>query len=191
VLFAVRYLAAARPANSTERLPDDVKAIMRSVVDAIGPAVVVVKEGAVAGSSAHARAVDPEHLEQTAAQLAERNDVEGAARLRALAEVVRGNSQRALRISGSHSSEGSSRSQLVAALAQAGAGELQLAIRTALTALALARKVGERSGEAAALAVLASLYKAAGAEVEARGLAESAHKLQVRPPDPAGTPAAK
>jgi hypothetical protein len=185
---AVRYLAAARPPGGTDRLADDVKAVMRSVADAIGSAVVVTRHGGEPDTVSRPRAVDPEYLEQTAAHLAERNDVEGAARLRTLAEVVRGNSQKALRISGSHSSEGSSRSQLVAALAQAGAGEMHVAIRSALTALAIARKAHERSGEAAALAVLSTLYKASGHEAESRGLAESARKLQSPAShDPAGT----
>ena len=127
----------------------------------------------------------PAHLEETASQLAERHDDEGASRLRALAEAVRGNSQRALRLSGRHSMEGSSKGQLVAAIAQASAGELQTAVRTALTALVIARRANERGGEAAALAVLSTLYKAAGCEDESRGLAEHAKRMQNKsgPPD--------
>ncbi len=171
---AVRFIAAALPHGGHEAvLSEELLGAARSITRALGLAVVIEPEG---GRSAGA--MDPATLEQAAAQCSERHDEAGAERLRVLAEVMRGNTQSALRITGRHSGGGSSKSQLVAAIAQAGAGEMRLGIRTALSALSMSRKASDRGGEAAALAVLSSLYKACGRDDDARALADGARALQ-------------
>jgi hypothetical protein len=170
----VRFIAAALPNGGRETaLPDELIGAVKTIARTLGPALVIEPEGGHAG-----RAMDADALDQAAAQALERNDLVGAERLRALAEVVRGNSQNALRITGRHSTDGSSKSQLVSAIAQASAGEMRVAVRTALRALIMARSASDRSGEAAALAVLSSMYKAAGREEDARRLAAGAKHLQ-------------
>jgi hypothetical protein len=171
---AVRFIAAALPNGGHDAaLADELLGAVKTIARTLGPAVVIQPEGGRGG-----RAMDPEALEQAAQHAVERNDMVGAERLRALAEVVRGNSQNALRITGRHSSDGSSKSQLVSAIALASAGEMRVAVRTALRALLVARRASDRSGEAAALAVLSSMYKAAGREDDARRLAAGAKHLQ-------------
>ena len=171
---AVRFIAAALPHGGGEAvLSEELRGAVRTIARTLGPAVVVEVEGA-----RPSRAMDPEALEQAASQFTDRNDTEGAERLLALAEVVRGNSQKALRITGRHSTDGSGKSQLVTAIAQAAAGETRVAVRSALRALVSSRRSADRSGEAAALAVLSSVYKACGRDDDARTLAESARNRQ-------------
>ena len=182
---AVRFAAAAlQHGGRGEGMLEDARAAVVAVVEALGRTVVIERVDAGSADGA-VRTFDPAHLEETASQMADRHDDEGASRLRALAEAVRGNSQRALRLSGRHSMDGSSKGQLVTAIAQASAGELQTAVRTALTALVMARRASERSGEAAALAVLSTLYKAAGCEEDSRSLGEHAKRMQSKSAAPA------
>ncbi|MEI8256122.1 MAG: hypothetical protein WCJ30_10675, partial [Deltaproteobacteria bacterium] len=171
---AVRYIAAALPHGGHEAvLSAEMLGAARAITRALGLAVVIEPEGGRTTS-----AMDPATLEQAAVHCADRNDEAGAERLRALAEVMRGNTQNALRITGRHSADASGKSQLVAAIAQAGAGEMRLGIRTALGALAISRRGADRGGEAAALAVLSSLFKACGRDDDARSLADGARSLQ-------------
>jgi hypothetical protein len=175
---AVRFAAAAMPAGGDGTgLPAEVLEAVRAVTAAISPAVTVEPLGG-ADATVRTRALDPLALEQAAAHFAERNDPEGEARMRALAELMRGNSQRALGITRRPGGDGTGKGQLVAALAQGAAGEIHAAIRTSLGALALARRHNESSGEAAALALLSSLYRAAGREDDARTLADGVKRLQ-------------
>ena len=171
---AVRFIAAALPdGRGEEALSEELLGAVRTIAKILGPAVVVEREGGRGN-----RAMDAEALEHAAAHAMERNDTASAERMRALAEVVRGNAQNALRITGKHSTDGTSKSQLISAIAQASAGEMRVAVRTALRALIVARRASDRGGEAAALAVLSSVYKAAGRDEDARRLAAGAKHLQ-------------
>ncbi|MBL8683783.1 MAG: hypothetical protein JNK05_31715 [Myxococcales bacterium] len=170
---ALRYLVLAA------RHPDqnEVSATIRSTLQALGPAVSFEVVGARTRPS-RARTLDPTALDAAAAQL-EATDADGAARLRALAELIRGNSQRAMQIASAppSSDESSSKLQLTAALAQAATGDAPRAVRSTVLALAIARQRTDTAGEAAALSLLASLYRALGRDDDARTMAEAARKL--------------
>jgi|LNFM01.1.fsa_nt_gb hypothetical protein len=170
---ALRYLVVAA------RHPDqpEVAACIRATLSSLGPAVSFEVVGARTRPS-RARALDPNALDATAMQL-EATDADGAARLRALAELVRGNSQRAMQIASAppSSDESSSKLQLTAALAQAATGDAPRAVRSTILALAIARQRSDAAGEAAALSLLASLYRAFGRDEDARTMAEAARRL--------------
>jgi hypothetical protein len=171
---ALRFMVlAAREADQPE-----VSDTLRATLAALGPAVTFEVVGARQRPS-RSRTLDPMSLDAAALQLDENGDGDGAARLRALAELIRGNSQRAVQLTaaGLNTDETSSKLQLTAALAQAATGDGSRAVRSALSALSLARQRSDSAGEAAALSLLASLYRALGRDDDARVLAESARKL--------------
>jgi hypothetical protein len=175
---AVRYVAAAHPGSGASAPSAGVSAALEAIATALGPAVQIESLDKPETSGSRARVLDPEALEQAAAQFDSRDDTDAAARLRALAELARGNAQRALRLADAGRTEGSSKSQLTVALTQAAAGELPRAVRTTLAALAQSRRSGEAGGEAAALALLSALYRASGRDDDARILAEGARRAQ-------------
>jgi len=180
---AVRYTAAAVPSDAdVETLNEDLVQAVRTIAKVLGPAVVT--EALVVHVP---RSFDPATLDHAAEQFASRKDNEGAERMQALAEIVRGNAQKALQITGRHGSDASGKSQLIAAIAQASAGDVSTGVRTALAALAGARRGGDVAGEAAALAVLGSLYRTAGRDDDARMLGEHAHRLRGRHSTPPAT----
>lgn len=170
---ALRYLTlASRHADQPE-----VSSVIRATLAALGPAVQCEVIGARPRPS-RARSLSAESLLASADQLEQHGDGEGAARLRALAELIRGNSQRAMQLTAHSSSadESSSKLQLTAALAQAASGDAARAIRSTVLALALARQRGDAQGEAAALSLLSSLYRALGRDEDARAIADAARK---------------
>lgn len=170
---ALRYLVlAARDSDQPE-----IAETIRAVLGALGPAVRFETVGART-RPARVRTFDPTALEAAAAQLEDR-DTDGASRLRALAELVRGNSARAMQLTAATASsdESSSKLQLTAALAQAANGDAQRAVRSTVLALAIARGRSDAPGEAAALSLLSSLFRALGRDEDARSFAESARRL--------------
>jgi tetratricopeptide (TPR) repeat protein len=169
---ALRYLVlAARDSDQPE-----IAATIRATMSALGPAVTFEAVGARARPS-KVRTFDPFALEAAAAQLESRDDSDGASRLRALAELVRGNSQRAVQLTAASADESSSKLQLTAALAQAASGDAQRAVRSCVSGLAIARQRNDSAGEAAALSLLASLYRAFGRDDDARAMADAARRL--------------
>lgn len=171
---ALRFLVhAARDSDQPE-----IASTIRATLAAIGPAVSFEVVGARTRPS-RARTFDPFALEAAAAQLESRDDADGASRLRALAELVRGNSQRAVQLTATSAAvdESSSKLQLTAALAQASSGDAARAVRSTLLALAIARQRNDATGEAAALSLLSSLYRALGRDDDAKAIAEAARRL--------------
>jgi tetratricopeptide (TPR) repeat protein len=171
---ALRFLVhASRDSDQPE-----IASTIRAALAAIGPAVTFEVVGARVRPS-RARTFDPFALEAAAAQLESRDDADGASRLRALAELVRGNSQRAVQLTATSAAvdESSSKLQLTAALAQASSGDAPRAVRSTLLALAIARQRNDSVGEAAALSLLSSLYRALGRDDDARAIADAAKKL--------------
>jgi hypothetical protein len=168
---ALRYLVLAK----REAEHPEVAAILKNVLGQIGPAVTVDVIGTRPRMS-RPRVMDPEQLETAAAQLDER-DREGAARLRTLAELMRGNSQRARQLADVEINDGSSKMLLTAALAQAASGDSATAVRSAISALAVARSKGDNHGQIAALSFLAAIYRALGRDENAVTLTDAARKL--------------
>jgi tetratricopeptide (TPR) repeat protein len=170
---ALRYLVhASRDSDHPE-----IAATIRATLSAIGPAVTLEVLGTRTRPS-RARSFDPSALEAAAADLESRNDADGASRLRALAELIRGNSQRAMQLTATSAAadESSAKRQLTVALAQASSGDAPSAARSALLALAIARQRNDSVGEAAALSLLSSLYRALGRDDDARAIADAAKK---------------
>lgn len=101
----------------------------------------------------------PEALEAAAASRASNGNVAGAARLRALASLLQGDLRPAMQVGREASSV---RDLVVASLAHARSGQLPEAARAAVAGLARARREGDGHGEQATLALLASVFGAAG-----------------------------
>lgn len=106
----------------------------------------------------------PGELEAAANERAARGDHAGAQRLRALAALFRGDHRPALAVGRDPASV---RDFVMASLAHAQTGQLPEAVRAAVGALSLARRESDRAGEEASLALLASIFRAAGREDDA------------------------
>jgi hypothetical protein len=101
----------------------------------------------------------PEALEAAAAARVEAGDVAGGQRLRALAALLQGDLRPAFQVGRAAASV---RDLVVASLAHARSGQLTDAARAAVAGLARARREGDAHGEQATLALLASVFGAAG-----------------------------
>lgn len=151
---SVRLLATAaalpRPFGDTS-----IETAMRAVAAELGPlATVTAMAGATAASSA-----SPEALETAARAREATGDAPAAMRLRALAGLLKGDASLARRVGADGTSV---RDHLLGALAHARESRVPAAVRSAVAALAQARRERDTSGEAATLAMLASLYHAVG-----------------------------
>lgn len=151
---AVRLLASTasrpRPFGDTS-----IETAMRSVAAELGPlATVTAVAGATAASSA-----SPEALESAARAREASGDAPAAMRLRALAGLLKGDPSLARRVGAGGTSV---RDHLLGALAHARESRVPAAVRSAVAALAQARRERDAGGEAATLAMLASLYHAVG-----------------------------
>lgn len=152
--------AAVRLLASTISLPrafgdTSIETAMRAVAAELGPlATVTAVAGATAASSA-----SPEALESAARAREATGDAPAAMRLRALAGLLKGDASLARRVGADGTSV---RDHLLGALAHARESRVPAAVRSAVAALAQARRERDTSGEAATLAMLASLYHAVG-----------------------------
>lgn len=152
--------AAVRLLASTASLPrpfgdTSIETAMRAVAAELGPlATVTAVAGATAASSA-----SPEALETAARAREATGDAPAAMRLRALAGLLKGDASLARRVGADGTSV---RDHLLGALAHARESRVPAAVRSAVAALAQARRERDTSGEAATLAMLASLYHAVG-----------------------------
>jgi hypothetical protein len=151
---AVRLLAATsslpRPAGDAS-----LSAAMRAAAAELGPMATVRP---IAGPRASASAAaSPEALEAAALAREARGDAPAAMRLRALAALLKGDASLARRVGASGTSV---KDHLLGALAHARESRVPSAVRAAVAALAQARRERDAGGEAATLAMLASLYHA-------------------------------
>jgi hypothetical protein len=179
---AIRYVFAARAAQRSP--PASVREAIGVIVSRLGPVLELSTVGE-ASSTLRPAALDPEALDQLAARYAAKDDEDSATSARALAEVIRGNADSAVRIAQEAQVGGSSRSHLIAAIAQGATGRLGESVRSALLALAAARRTTDAAGEAAALALLGTLYRSLGRDTDSTALTERAHaipKAATRPP---------
>lgn len=175
---ALRLAVAAR--QCVERPDEAFSTALAEVLSAAGPLVQFELPGAGAGATGRRKALtlDALRLEEAAALARDRQDSASASRLETLAELVKGNTAEAQKRVHGGGEPQSGRDQLVAALAHGAGGDLPRAVRTAATVLVGARQRGEKAAEAAAIAVLSALYRAAGREEDSRTLAEGARKLR-------------
>lgn len=117
---------------------------------------------------------DFEALEDTMRRaLVEGGDEHAVERVRALAELVRGDlaaARRGLREARRRAGAPRARDHLAEALLELGAGEPVAGVRAALAALAVSRRGADPRGEEVALRTLAACYRALGREDEASRL---------------------
>lgn len=152
---AVRLAGLAR---TLPRPPGDgtVEDALRAVAAQLGPLKALEPRAA-------RPSLTPEAIEAAAAARATNGDAAGAQRLRALAALLQGDLRPALEVGRAPASV---RDLVVAALAHARAGQIPDATRAAVGALSRARREADAHGEQASLALLASIYGAAGREAD-------------------------
>lgn len=126
------------------------------------------------------RARDPEALDRLARQaVLEGSDMDAVARLRALADLLRGDIGSAarglVRARSLRQGPGGLRALVAESMVALRAGAVPAAIRLALRALAEARRGSDARGEAVSLFTLAACYRALGREPDAVRLETLAH----------------
>ncbi len=174
---AARFASAAQTQGGA--ISSHVREMTAKIAQKLIPGMVLRELEGSRPALARGKTLDPTALEHAATGYDERAQPETASRMRALAELLRGNGDKAVSLGGGGSHHGSSRTHLVTALGQGSKGHLADAVRSTLLALAAARRSHDGSGEAAALALMGTLYRTLGRTEEARALSEHAHHVPV------------
>lgn len=180
---AVRYAAASNAEPTVTARLDPVRIALRAVATALGPTVVCNPIGPEAARTERDKSIDPVSIAPAEEPHELHRDKTAGTHSLTSAKLVRArrdNAQRTPQRPKDPAHDGASKSHLMTALSQATAGDVPQAVRTALSALAIARRAGDVGGEAAALALLSALYRAVGREHDAVSLARKARALHSR-----------
>ncbi len=162
---AVRLLHTARTCAAPDEAPT-LDAVSRAIAAELGPLVAITPQPGARPPTLTAPTL--ESIEAAARSREQSGDLPAARRLRALAGLLRGDASLARRVGDQGATV---RDMLLGAIGHARESRIPQAVRAAVAALARARREGDGNGEAATLAMLASIYHALGRHDDAVRLA--------------------